>query len=90
MRGVDFHCNQPIFVSGGDDYKIKVLEAKSCGHGWIIGVVCCDVGVELQTEAMPIHLIRSSGLHPHLLLSQGWVSGDSVVVVWVQSNEVCV
>lgn len=24
VRGVDFHCQQPIFVSGGDDYKIKV------------------------------------------------------------------
>ena len=24
VRGVDFHSNQPLFVSGGDDYKIKV------------------------------------------------------------------
>lgn len=24
VRGVDFHPNQPLFVSGGDDYKIKV------------------------------------------------------------------
>ena len=24
VRGVDFHGNQPLFVSGGDDYKIKV------------------------------------------------------------------
>ncbi len=24
VRGIDFHCNQPLFVSGGDDYKIKV------------------------------------------------------------------
>ena len=24
VRGVDFHTNQPLFVSGGDDYKIKV------------------------------------------------------------------
>lgn len=24
VRGVDFHKSQPIFVSGGDDYKIKV------------------------------------------------------------------
>jgi WD40 repeat protein len=27
VRGVDFHTNQPLFVSGGDDYKIKV---RSC------------------------------------------------------------
>ena len=24
VRGVDFHPNQPLFVTGGDDYKIKV------------------------------------------------------------------
>ena len=24
VRGIDFHPNQPLFVSGGDDYKIKV------------------------------------------------------------------
>ncbi|ETV88727.1 coatomer subunit alpha [Aphanomyces astaci] len=23
VRGVDFHKTQPLFVSGGDDYKIK-------------------------------------------------------------------
>ena len=25
VRGIDFHFQQPIFVSGGDDYKIKVI-----------------------------------------------------------------
>lgn len=24
VRGIDFHPTQPLFVSGGDDYKIKV------------------------------------------------------------------
>lgn len=24
VRGIHFHSNQPLFVSGGDDYKIKV------------------------------------------------------------------
>ena len=24
VRGVDFHKTQPLIVSGGDDYKIKV------------------------------------------------------------------
>jgi len=28
VRGVDFHTQQPIFVSGGDDYKIKVWNYK--------------------------------------------------------------
>jgi coatomer protein complex subunit alpha (xenin) len=28
VRGVDFHKHQPLFVSGGDDYKIKVWNYK--------------------------------------------------------------
>jgi coatomer protein complex subunit alpha (xenin) len=28
VRGVDFHYTQPLFVSGGDDYKIKVWNYK--------------------------------------------------------------
>lgn len=28
VRGVDFHRSQPLFVSGGDDYKIKVWNYK--------------------------------------------------------------
>ena len=24
VRGIDFHKTQPLFVSGGDDYKVKV------------------------------------------------------------------
>jgi len=28
VRGIDFHPNQPMFVSGGDDYKIKVWNYK--------------------------------------------------------------
>ena len=28
VRGVDFHAQQPLFVSGGDDYKIKVWNYK--------------------------------------------------------------
>ena len=26
VRGVSFHSEQPLFVSGGDDYKIKVCK----------------------------------------------------------------
>lgn len=28
VRGVHFHHSQPLFVSGGDDYKIKVWNYK--------------------------------------------------------------
>jgi hypothetical protein len=44
VRGVDFHKHQPLFVSGGDDYKIKVgstwfgltndLQVVLCLHFW--------------------------------------------------------
>ena len=30
VRGIDFHSNQPLFVSGGDDYKIKVCLVLQC------------------------------------------------------------
>ena len=29
VRGIDFHKTQPLFVSGGDDYKIKVWSHQS-------------------------------------------------------------
>lgn len=28
VRGICFHTQQPLFVSGGDDYKIKVKQIK--------------------------------------------------------------
>lgn len=28
VRGVHFHKSQPLFVSGGDDYKIKVAPSQ--------------------------------------------------------------
>jgi coatomer subunit alpha len=28
VRGISFHSQQPLFVSGGDDYKIKVWNFK--------------------------------------------------------------
>ena len=31
VRGIDFHSNQPLFVSGGDDYKIKA--SADCNNG---------------------------------------------------------
>jgi len=34
VRGVDFHSTQPLFVSGGDDYKIKVMRAGR--EGWMV------------------------------------------------------
>lgn len=30
VRGVHFHKSQPLFVSGGDDYKIKASVPRDC------------------------------------------------------------
>ena len=37
VRGVHFHKSQPLFVSGGDDYKIKgeLMSSNDSAHGWI-------------------------------------------------------
>jgi coatomer protein complex subunit alpha (xenin) len=35
VRGIDFHKTQPIFVSGGDDYKIKEM---SLHTQWTFGL----------------------------------------------------
>lgn len=32
VRGVHFHKGQPLFVSGGDDYKIKVGAGRRRTH----------------------------------------------------------
>ena len=37
VRGVSFHKSQPLFVSGGDDYKIKV-----CSSVWLIATALIE------------------------------------------------
>lgn len=43
VRGIDFHALQPLFVSGGDDYKIKVF------WKFIFNYFEIFLGLELQT-----------------------------------------
>ena len=51
VRGIDFHSNQPLFVSGGDDYKIKVgQESTSKVH------ICTSV----QIQSTGLYLCRFS------------------------------
>jgi len=35
VRGVQFHKSQPLFVSGGDDYKIKVCSNTPLGSTYL-------------------------------------------------------
>ena len=34
VRGVHFHKSQPLFVSGGDDYKIKARGPRMRERAW--------------------------------------------------------
>lgn len=36
VRGICFHQDQPIFVSGGDDYKIKVCRVLNVSSNKLI------------------------------------------------------
>ena len=67
VRGVDFHKIQPLIVSGGDDYKIKVGSQARVGRSiarvFVLIVVvpfshllgARATGVGLQTAAVPLH-----------------------------------
>ena len=77
VRGVHFHKSQPLFVSGGDDYKIKVaslalfsltepataalLTSRRSAFTRSSGMGL--VGLELQAEEMSLHAAGPPGLH---------------------------
>ena len=47
VRGVHFHKSQPLFVSGGDDYKIKVASmAPLPPHKPSHKILTCSADVE--------------------------------------------
>lgn len=77
VRGVCFHSQQPLFVSGGDDYKIKVHSL----YAIIPCIIPCltpisSSGLELQTEALHFHSTGPFRLHQnHSVPSQ--ISLDS-------------
>ena len=72
MRGINFHTNQPLFVSGGDDYKIKVcfkclLYFSNACHQWMsleAGVVRLVVLERDLLGEGNIHNNPASGYHP--------------------------
>ena len=47
VRGVHFHKSQPLFVSGGDDYKIK-----ACFHYSLIASVEEPLGLLLAATRL--------------------------------------
>lgn len=71
VRGVDFHPTQPLFVSGGDDYKIKV---------WNYQTRRC-----LFTLNGHLDYVRTVFFHPELpwILS---ASDDQTIRIWNWQN----
>uniref|UniRef100_A0A2C9L6T8 Uncharacterized protein n=1 Tax=Biomphalaria glabrata TaxID=6526 RepID=A0A2C9L6T8_BIOGL len=39
VRGINFHQQQPLFVSGGDDYKIKVTWTTFAQHFFTMNIL---------------------------------------------------
>lgn len=71
VRGIDFHPTQPLFVSGGDDYKIKV---------WNYQTRRC-----LFTLNGHLDYVRTVFFHPELpwILS---ASDDQTIRIWNWQN----
>lgn len=66
VRGVHFHRSQPLFVSGGDDYKIKVwnYQQKRClfnltGHLDYIRCVCGSVALPFRRVCLIVFTAHS-------------------------------
>uniref|UniRef100_A0A671WFX1 COPI coat complex subunit alpha n=1 Tax=Sparus aurata TaxID=8175 RepID=A0A671WFX1_SPAAU len=82
VRGIDFHKQQPLFVSGGDDYKIKVRTCVCVLTGHNHYVMCAQfhpsedlvVSASLdQTPPPPINPLDTNW--PLLTVSKGFFEG---------------
>lgn len=85
VRGVHFHKSQPLFVSGGDDYKIKVVSLAELipyitmqtvmlrfVSSWppLSSTLQCT-GLELQAQKMSVHSSGPLGLHQNCAVPPG-------------------
>ena len=79
VRGVHFHKQQPLFVSGGDDYKIKgqcfrqtlPISIRNSSRPLNFHHFAHAHSVELQASPLPIHFAGTSGLYPHRPVPSG-------------------
>lgn len=75
VRGVDFHPTQPLLVTGGDDYKIRIYNTKQ----------------KKVIATLPGHLdyVRSTYFHPEQpwILS---CSDDQTIRIWNWQNRQCI
>ena len=56
VRGVQFHKSQPLFVSGGDDYKIKACSNKPLSSTYLARTYtdsCIGVGQPMEVHLHP-------------------------------------
>ena len=82
VRGLDFHCSQPLFVSGGDDAKIRVWNYKLRRCLFVLtGHLDYIRTVEFHKEQVHIHhhhhhiytstdTIISHGLYRHQMIKR--------------------
>ncbi|KKY26916.1 putative coatomer subunit [Phaeomoniella chlamydospora] len=81
VRGVDFHKTQPLFVSGGDDYKIKLPWILSCSDDQTIRIWNWQNRSLICTMTGHNHYTMCAQFHPKedLIVS---ASLDQSVRVW--------
>lgn len=78
VRGVDFHLKEPLIVSGGDDYKVKV---------WDYKLRRC-----MFTLLGHLDYIRTVQFHPSGLAQLPWIlsaSDDQTLRIWNFETRSC-
>lgn len=74
VRGICFHHQQPLFVSGGDDFKIKVINKQTNSYMCAFGATSNDFNfavsvLELQEASVHLYIARSFRLCANNILS---------------------
>jgi coatomer protein complex subunit alpha (xenin) len=100
VRGIAFHPTQPIFVSGGDDYKIKVWNYKQrkCLFTLTGRQYICDTCVSLTFRVIDktrpprnpdLDYVRTTYFHreyPWILSA----SDDQTIRIWNWQSRTCI
>lgn len=90
VRGICFHLQQPIFVSGGDDYKIKVLNAfvLICGKFLAISVLLILALTLNKVVGLYLYLpFPSFGVHKFSLIAHRYIAHIMLPLHFVSFNK---
>jgi WD40 repeat protein len=93
VRGICFHNQQPLFVSGGDDYKIKVC-VKSYTVNVLINMWCTyEVWVKHSVLSLVGQLYgmgRKRGVYRLLILGPlSTMRNGNLILRWIWFREIC-